>query len=98
LKEAERLLRRLNRNVENDQTATMVLGQNLQLHHQPANVEQFYIETLDANPNWTLIWEDYVAWLRREGRHSDAVQASTKANSLNPNAARLQMQWQLLHQ
>jgi len=98
LQEAERVLRRLNRNVKNDLTATMVLGQNLQLHHEPANVEQFYIETLDANPNWTLIWEDYVAWLRREGRHSDAVQASTKANSLNPNAPRLQMQWQLLHQ
>ena len=98
LQEAERLLRRLNRTIENDQTATMVLGQNLQLHHEPVKVEQFYIETLKANPNWTLIWEDYVAWLRREGRHSDAVQASTKANSLNPNAARLQMQWQLLQQ
>ncbi|MDP6541349.1 MAG: 4Fe-4S binding protein [Phycisphaerales bacterium] len=98
LQEAERLLRRLNSFVGNDQTATMVLGQNLQLHRDPSLVEQFYIEHLTSNPDWTLVWEDYIAWLRREGRSKQAIEASKNANTMNPNATRLQLQWQLLHQ
>lgn len=94
---AERLLRRLGRFVGEDELATMLLGQNLQLHRDPVLVEQFYLTELEANRTWALVWEDYVAWLRREGRREDAVKASTAANNLNPNAHRLQLQWQLLH-
>jgi tetratricopeptide (TPR) repeat protein len=96
--ESERLLRRLNNFVGEDETATMLLGQNLQLHREPKQIEQFYLDALAINPKWTLIWEDYVAWLRREGRQGDALQASFEANSLNTNDPRLQLQWQLLHQ
>jgi NAD-dependent dihydropyrimidine dehydrogenase PreA subunit len=98
LQEAERVLRRLNNFVGEDETATMLLGQNLQLHREFLQVEQFYLDALKTNPNWTFIWEDYIAWLRREGRQEEAVQASFEANSLNTNDPRLQLQWQLLHQ
>ncbi|MBC8202387.1 MAG: 4Fe-4S binding protein [Planctomycetes bacterium] len=98
LQEGERLLRRLNNFVGEDQRATMLLGQNLQLHRDPQFVQEFYLETLKVNTHWTLIWEDYIAWLRREGRRDDAIDASFTANSTNPNAPRLQIQWELLHQ
>jgi len=98
LQEAERVLRRMSRFVGEYERATMLLGQNLQLHRDPMLVQQFYLDALEANRNWELVWEDYVAWLRREGRHEDAVKASTAANNLNPDASRLQIQWHLLHQ
>lgn len=97
-KEAEFVLRRLNAFVGEEETARMVLGQNLQLHRNDETVESFYMNELGKNPNWTFVWEDYIAWLRRKGRHEQAVGASSRANTLNPNAPRLQIQWQLLHQ
>ena len=96
--ESERLLLRLNNFVGEDQKAMMLLGQNLQLHRETQLVQQFYLDTLEGHNHWTLVWEDYVAWLRRAGRHEEAIDASFAANTLNPNAPRLQLQWKLLHQ
>ncbi|HJN72065.1 MAG TPA: 4Fe-4S binding protein [Phycisphaerales bacterium] len=96
LQESERLLRRLNNFVGEDQRAMMLLGQNLQLHRDPQFVQRFYLDTLKSNEHWTLVWEDYVAWLRRAGRHEEAIDASFAANTFNPRAPRLQLQWELL--
>ena len=95
--ESERLLRRLNNFVGEDQMGMMLLGQNLQLHRDSQYVHQFYLDTLEVHNHWTLVWEDYVAWLRRAGRHEEAIDASFAANTMNPEAGRLQLQWQLLH-
>ena len=94
--ESERLLRRIDSRVGMDERSTMLLGQIMQYHRQFVTVESFYEERLAEEPTWSLIWEDYVGWLRREGVVKSAIVNSKKSVELNPEAGRLKIQLVLL--
>ena len=95
-READRLLRRIDGRVGSDEQSTMLIGQNLQNFEQYQPIEKFYVERLEANPDWTLVWEDYVGWLKRDGLYAQALAASNNSVTLNPTATRLRIQLALL--
>jgi tetratricopeptide (TPR) repeat protein len=89
---AERLLWRVDGRVGPDAHATMLLGQVMQMNHAHQEIEAFYANRLEKNQRWELVWEDYVAWLKREGQNEHAIQMSRTAVSINPDAGRLRLQ------
>ena len=89
---AERLLWRVDGRVGPDAHATMLLGQVMQMNHAHQEIEAFYANRLENNQRWELVWEDYVAWLKREGQNEHAIQMSRTAVSINPDAGRLRLQ------
>lgn len=90
--EAERLMWRVDQRVGPDAHASMLLGQVMQMNHARQEIDAFYANRLETNPNWSLVWEDYVAWLKREGLYEYAVQISRTAVAINPDANRLRLQ------
>ena len=72
--EAERLLWRVDWRVRPDAHATMLLGQIMQMNHAHQEIDSFYANRLESNQRWELVWEDYVAWLKREERYEKAIQ------------------------
>ncbi len=95
-KDAERLLRRVDRRVGEDEKSTMLIGQNIQHHEQFVPIESFYKQRLSVHPQWKLVWEDYVGWLKRDGMHEQAIEVSKESIANNPNTIRLQIQLALL--
>jgi tetratricopeptide (TPR) repeat protein len=95
-REAERLLWRIDGRVGPDERSTMLIGQTMQYHQQTNDINSFYGERLAENEQWELIWEDYVAWLKREGLYEQAIATSKTSILKNPNAIRLQIQLALL--
>jgi Flp pilus assembly protein TadD len=89
---AERLLWRVDRRVGPDAHATMLLGQVMQMNRAQQEIDAFYAYRLENNQRWELVWEDYVAWLKREGQYEKAIQMSRIAISINPDAGRLGLQ------
>jgi predicted Zn-dependent protease len=89
---AERLLWRVDGRVGPDAHATMLLGQVMQMNHAHQEIDAFYANRLEKNQTWELVWEDYVAWLKREGQFEQAILMSRNAVSINPDAGRLRLQ------
>ena len=94
--EAFRLYSRIDMRVGQDEMSTMLLGQNMQFHAQFVPINQHYVGRLRENPNWEIVWEDYVGWLKREGQYEQAIAASKTSVAKNPIAIRLQIQRVLL--
>jgi predicted Zn-dependent protease len=70
----------------------MLLGQVMQMNHAHQEIDAFYANRLEKNQHWELVWEDYVAWLKREGQYEQAILISRNAVSINPDAGRLRLQ------
>ena len=70
----------------------MLLGQIMQMNHAHQEIDSFYANRLESNQRWELVWEDYVAWLKREELYEKAIQLSRNAIAINPNADRLRLQ------
>ncbi len=94
--EAERLFRRIDERVGGDEHSTMLLGQNLQQHAQFNPIDTFYADRLDSNPDWIIIWEDYVGWMKRNSMFDRAIVISRVAVEKNPSTSRLRIQLALL--
>ena len=94
--ESERLMHRVVSRVGEDQRAYMMLGQNMQFNRAFQEINDFYTSSLEANPHWTLVWEDYVAWLKRGNATNAALDASSAAIYLNANTPRLVIQYALI--
>ena len=90
--EAERLLWRVDDRVSPDALSSMLLGQIMQMNYARQEIRAFYVNRLEKNQNWELVWEDYVAWLKREELYDQAIQASREAIDINPDASRLLLQ------
>lgn len=90
--EAERLLWRVDKRVGSDAHVSMLLGQIMQTNHARQEIDSFYANRLEENQHWELVWEDYVAWLKREGLYENAIQISRNALAFNPGAGRLRLQ------
>ena len=90
--EAERLLWRADRRVGPDAHVSMLLGQIMQMNHARQEIDAFYATRLQENQDWELVWEDYVAWLKRSELFEKAIQISRHAVAINPDAGRLQLQ------
>jgi polyferredoxin len=93
--EAERLLRRVDRRVGQTEISSMLLGQLMQDFRQPQEVDAFYLEQLGVNSNWGLVWEDYVAWLKRIGMCDRAIIVSKSSLDHIPTSRRLRFQYAL---
>ena len=96
LEESERLIRRVIARVGEDESAYMMLGQLLQLKETQREIDLFYIQKLTEKPEWSLVWEDYVAWLKRQDMGRETVAASEKALSIHPQNPRLVLQYGLV--
>lgn len=94
--EADRLFRRLDYRVGGNEQTTLLIAHNLQNYAQFEPIDSFYFTRIANNPNWLLVWEDYVGWLKRDGFKNQALLASRAAVSSNPNAKRLRIQLALL--
>jgi NAD-dependent dihydropyrimidine dehydrogenase PreA subunit len=95
-KEAQRLLSRLDWRVGADEQSTMLLGQNIQHYEQSTIIDTFYSHRLAEHPDWELVWEDYVGWLKREGIYAKAIESSMQSITSNPHSLRLKIQLVLL--
>ena len=96
LDESERLIRRVIARVGEDEHAYMMLGQLLQLNTNQSEIDLFYTQKLEERPEWSLVWEDYVAWLKRQNMGQKAIAASKKALSSHPQNPRLTLQYGLV--
>jgi len=94
--EADRLFRRIDYRVGGTEQSTLLIAHNQQNYAQFEPIDTLYATRLVKNPNWLLVWEDYVGWLKRDGMRNRAVVTSRAAVALNPQAKRLRIQLALL--
>ena len=64
----------------------------MQMNHANQEIVAFYSNRLEENQHWGLVWEDFVAWLKRDGQYENAIQVSRNAVAINPDAGRLLLQ------
>ncbi len=96
LDEAERLLWRAADRVGRDERMYMLIGQTKQLTGSRISVDSFYSDNLLQNPEWAFVWEDYVAWLKRQQLFDASIAASEHAIAYHPTNPRLILQYGLL--
>ncbi|MCH2146225.1 MAG: 4Fe-4S binding protein [Phycisphaerales bacterium] len=94
--ESERLLWRAAEQVGRDERVYMLIGQTKQMTGSRMNVDAFYTDNLLENPEWALVWEDYVAWLKRQQLFDASIAASEHAIAYHPENPRLILQYGLL--
>ena len=67
-----------------------------QLTESRVNIDAYYTDNLFKNPEWALVWEDYVAFLKRQQLFDASIAASKHAIAYHPNNPRLIIQYGLL--
>ena len=90
------LLIRAATRVGRDERIYMLIGQSKQQIKSRSSIENFYNDNLLKNPEWSLLWEDYVAWLKRQELFVKSISSSKKAIKNNPGNTRLMLQYGLL--
>ena len=96
LEEAEQLLWRAAERVGRDERVYMLIGQVKQLRSSRMVVDTYYTDSLLNNPEWSLVWEDYIAWLKRQQLFDASIAASEHAIAYHPSNPRLVLQYGLL--
>jgi len=96
LDEAEQLLWRAAERVGRDERVYMLIGQVKQLSSSRMGVDTYYTDNLLNNPEWSLVWEDYIAWLKRQQLFDASIAASEHAIAYHPSNPRLALQYGLL--
>ena len=93
---SEQLLWRAAERVGRDERVYMLIGQAKQKTGSRMSVDTFYTDSLLENPEWSFVWEDYVAWLKRQQLFDASIAASEHAIAYHPNNPRLILQYGLL--